>query len=65
MAHEWVDITRELPIAKQLSVYGARRCVKCGAEQEKIANYSWGRVMNYQWYPLVGRCKGDRNAKTK
>lgn len=34
-----------------------RVCKNCGAIQSKSSNQSWGKVTEYQWWPLVGRCK--------
>lgn len=58
MAHEWTDNTKALSISEKLSVYGARRCINCGATQVKDAEHRWMRVTGYRWRPLVGRCKG-------
>lgn len=57
MAHEW-----EILEATQESVvkYGwgpRRRCVNCGAIQQRYSEHSWMRVTGYSWQPLVGRCK--------
>mgnify|MGYP001611540764 CR=1 FL=1 len=37
--------------------YKHRICQNCGAEQMQDANYEWGRVKGYYWYPKIGRCK--------
>jgi len=57
MKHDWEDIHGELPPMKALSVYGARRCKNCGAEQVKEPQHLWGRITGYIWYPKAGRCK--------
>jgi len=56
-AHQWVDNTAVLTISQKMSVFGARKCANCGAEQVKDSQTSWMRVIGYQWWPLVGRCK--------
>jgi len=62
MAHKWERLpeTRE-----KVCKYGwspVRRCVHCGKMQTREANTVWQRVVSYQWWPLVGRCKGDVRA---
>lgn len=60
MKHDWFDPPPKYASERfhRISVYGVRKCFNCGARQEKTANHEWGRVVGYQWWPLVGRCKG-------
>lgn len=63
MAHKWIDIpTKGL---EGLSIYGKRKCERCGAVQKKEAEHLWMRVTGYRWYPLVGRCPSDRKGGKK
>lgn len=41
--------------------YKHRVCLTCDVEQAQTANYEWGRVVGYSWYPKIGRCKPPRN----
>lgn len=57
MRHEWFDSSgNDRPFRR------FRKCANCGIEQEHVANYEWMRVVSYQWWPLVGRCKPQQRA---
>jgi hypothetical protein len=59
MKHNW-----EPTVSKEkwgdMSNYGRRKCVNCGAEQTKEVQQSWMVVTGYRWEPLVGRCQGKK-----
>jgi hypothetical protein len=58
VAHQWIDSSgNDRPFRR------FRRCENCGVEQEHTTNYLWMRVVSYQWWPLVGRCKGKKADK--
>lgn len=61
MKHEWEN-KNPAPNTKYFKYFGChdlRECKKCGAIQEKHADYNWGRVVGYRWQPKVGRCKSN------
>ena len=57
MRHEWEMVQ---PTQATFGFEPKRRCKICGAVQSKTSETNWGRVVRYQWWPLVGRCKGDK-----
>lgn len=40
--------------------YGKRRCKNCKKTQTKQSEQEWMKVTGYKWYPLIGRCKGEK-----
>jgi hypothetical protein len=62
MAHEW-DSSDYGRRPSDLLTHGRRVCVRCGVEQTRHAEQSWGRVTGYRWWPLAGRCKRRREAR--
>ena len=59
MRHEWKDEPYGGAM-EAMSSYGKRKCTHCGAIQTKCSEQEWGRVVRYRWYPLAGRCKGEK-----
>jgi len=57
MAHKWEEVEATCPADLIKNV--RRRCVKCGAEQERVNVGQWMRT-TWQWWPLVGRCQADK-----
>ena len=61
-AHDWEEVslaTDKDPFA-DMNNYGARKCKKCGAFQQRFRQCSWMRVTGYRWEPLVGRCNPSK-----
>lgn len=54
--HDWENI-RGNDKKYGISFSERRLCKTCGAFQKKSTQHSWGRVVGYRWWPLVGRCK--------
>jgi len=60
MKHNW-EHKNPAPGTKYFIYFGChdlRKCKNCGAIQRKDAEYEWGRVIGYSWWPKVGKCKG-------
>lgn len=54
MKHNWQphpdSCTARMPFRR------VRYCLNCGTQQERVGEYWWGRVIDYSWWPKVGRC---------
>ena len=62
MKHNW-ESRNPAPRTKWFKFFGChdlRECTNCGAVQVLEVQTSYGRVDGYRWYPLVGRCKGEK-----
>lgn len=55
MKHEFEDYYSNN--AMQMMLGRMRKCIHCQKIQQKHADYNWGRVSRYYWYPKLGRCK--------
>ena len=57
MRHDWIE-PPNLTMAERLGP-PKRVCRNCGARQSKEPKTWYMRVVGYQWWPLVGRCKSS------
>lgn len=60
MKHDWEMVPDTMEKTLKHGWEPRRRCKNCGKEQSKISKTNWGRVVQYYWEPLVGRCKPEK-----
>jgi hypothetical protein len=59
MKHDWGEASG-LTMAQRIGSR-KRQCRNCGAVQTREQKTWYMRVVGYQWWPLVGRCRPQQH----